>query len=225
MVPQLPDVTFYDTNTGDSEEQTTSFQEMEMFVEFKNGTDPFETDGELPFEKLFENTCATHGQIILSSTRQQSYQFCISTFSVGMFGNVARLFCWDHGGATVNMVFCGFLPNSSLLHMLKPLFVLGLFFIVFTFCNVWSVHFLQLFLWSLCFSLCPRFSFCLFCFLKTVPSPLCTIHYVFLLSPYSLVFLLTFFILTFFSQVQYRVGCIYSFSHFPFCYIHSIIFT
>lgn len=75
-----------------------------MFVEFNHGTpsDPFHNCDQLPFEKLFETTCATRGQIVLYSTRLQTYQFRTWAFSVGIFGNAARLFRWDRAGAIVS---------------------------------------------------------------------------------------------------------------------------
>ena len=75
-----------------------------MFVEFKRGTtsDPFYSDNRLQFEKLFEKTCATRGQIVLYSTRLQTYQFRTWAFSIGIFGDVARLFRWDRAGAIVS---------------------------------------------------------------------------------------------------------------------------
>ena len=75
-----------------------------MFVEFKRGatSDPFHSDDQLPFEKLFETTCATRGQIVLYSTRLQTYQFRTCAFSVGIFGDVARVFRWDRAGAIVS---------------------------------------------------------------------------------------------------------------------------
>ena len=83
---------------------------MEMFVEFKRGDtpDPFCSHDQLPFEKLFETTCATRGQIVLYSTRLQAYQFRTWAFSVGIFGNVARLFRWDRAGAIVSetILYC-----------------------------------------------------------------------------------------------------------------------
>ena len=82
-----------------------------MFVEFKRGatSDPFHSDNQLPFEKLFETTCATRGQIVLYSTRLQTYQFRTWAFSVGIFGNVARVFRWDRAGAIVSepILYCG----------------------------------------------------------------------------------------------------------------------
>jgi len=99
-----PDITFHDTDTPNFENHLASFQRMEMFVEFKRGntSDPFHTDNHLPFEKLFETTCNTRGQIVLYSTRLQTYQFRTWAFSVGIFGDVARLFRWDRAGAIVS---------------------------------------------------------------------------------------------------------------------------
>ncbi|KAF9643904.1 hypothetical protein BDM02DRAFT_3263846 [Thelephora ganbajun] len=77
---------------------------MEMFVEFKHGNsaDPFATEDTF-FPKLFNNTCANRGQIVLYSTRQQAYQFRTSIFTVGIFGNAARLFRWDRTGCQVTV--------------------------------------------------------------------------------------------------------------------------
>ena len=74
-----------------------------MFVEFKRGntSDPFHSHDQLPFEELFERTCATRGQTVLYSTRLQTHQFRTWAFSVGIFGKVARLFRWDRAGAIV----------------------------------------------------------------------------------------------------------------------------
>ena len=99
-----PDIIFYGANIGDIEDPLASFQKMEMFVEFKRGndSDPFHSHDQLPFEKLFEDTCGTRGQVILYSTRLQTYQFRTWVFSVGIFGKVARLFRWDRAGAIVS---------------------------------------------------------------------------------------------------------------------------
>lgn len=81
---------------------------MELFVEFKreSSSDPFtdtdEPDCTEPFQKLFDTTCATRGQMTLYSTRMQMYQFRTCVFSVGIFGRVARLFRWDRAGAIVS---------------------------------------------------------------------------------------------------------------------------
>ena len=63
-----PDIAFYDSAACDSE-KLTCFQRMGMFVEFKcgNTSDPFYSGERMPFEKLFETTCVTRGQIILYS--------------------------------------------------------------------------------------------------------------------------------------------------------------
>ena len=99
-----PDVSFYQADTSDFKATRRSFQTMEMFVEFKYGkdSDPFHSKDQQPFVKLFDKDCATRGQIILYSTRMQGYQFCTHSFSVGIFGNIARLFCWDRAGAVVS---------------------------------------------------------------------------------------------------------------------------
>ena len=78
---------------------------MEMFVEFKRGggSDPFNTDDKDPrFERLPETACETRGQIALYSTTQQTWQFRTWTFSIGIFGDIARLFRWDRAGAIVS---------------------------------------------------------------------------------------------------------------------------
>ena len=99
-----PDITFYDINASEPESCLSSFQKMEMFVEFKRGdpSDPFYSYRQLPFEELFDNTCTARRQIALCSTRLQAYQFRTWAFSVGIFGDVARLFRWDRAGAIVS---------------------------------------------------------------------------------------------------------------------------
>ena len=99
-----PDVTIYERKGEPPTGAITSFQTMEMFVEFKHGNsaDPFVTNDEF-FPKMFNNTCANRGQIALYSTRQQAYQFRTSIFSVGIFGSVARLFRWDRTGCQVTV--------------------------------------------------------------------------------------------------------------------------
>ncbi|KAF9646247.1 hypothetical protein BDM02DRAFT_3271085 [Thelephora ganbajun] len=97
-----PDVTIYEDDSQDPPRALTSFQKMEMFVEFKYGntSDPFDTENE-PFAKLLKNTCSTRGQITLYSARQQAYQFRTSVLTVGIFGKIARLFRWDRTGSKV----------------------------------------------------------------------------------------------------------------------------
>ena len=78
---------------------------MEMFVGFRRGgeSDPFNTGDKDPrFERLPETACETRGQIILYFTTQQTWQFHNWTFSIGIFGNIARLFRWDRAGAIVS---------------------------------------------------------------------------------------------------------------------------
>ena len=97
-----PDVTIYEKKKLSPTRTLTSFQKMEMFVEFKHGSsaDPFATeDGSFP--KLFSTTCAIRGQLVLYATRQQAYQFRTSIISVGIFGKIARFFRWDRTGCLV----------------------------------------------------------------------------------------------------------------------------
>jgi hypothetical protein len=77
---------------------------MELFVEFKRGStsDPFNEDGKGPFPKASETACALRGQMVLYATRLQMYQFRTFVFSIGIFGDVARLFRWDRSGAIVS---------------------------------------------------------------------------------------------------------------------------
>ena len=108
-----PDIVFYDPTKHDpiknaSKDGVTSFQRIELFVEFKrgSGSDPFaETDkpgGPEQFHKYSEATCATRGQMTVYSTHMQMYQFRTCVFSVGIFDKVARLFRWDRAGAIVS---------------------------------------------------------------------------------------------------------------------------
>ena len=75
-----------------------------MFAEFKRGdtSDPFYNHDQLPFEKLFETTCTACGQIVLYSTRLKTYRFRTWAFSIGVFGDIVRLFRWDRAGAMVS---------------------------------------------------------------------------------------------------------------------------
>jgi hypothetical protein len=97
-----PDVTIYEKKKGYPKKAITSFQKMEMFIEFKHGnsSDPFKSkDGSFP--KTFNSTSVTRGQLALYATRQQGYQFRTWIISVGIFGPVARLFRWDRTGCQV----------------------------------------------------------------------------------------------------------------------------
>jgi len=84
-----PDVTIYESDSLDPPRALTSFQKMEMFVEFKHGNT--------------SDTCSTRGQITLYSARQRAYQFRTSVFTVGIFGKIARLFRWDRTGSKVTV--------------------------------------------------------------------------------------------------------------------------
>jgi len=98
-----PDVTIYKNDEKTPGRPFTSFQTMEMFVEFKHGnsSDLFGPKDNL-VPKLSGTACASRGQIILYSIRQRAYQFRTSTLSVGIFGKVARLFRWDNTGCNVS---------------------------------------------------------------------------------------------------------------------------
>ena len=99
-----PDVTIYKCDSQDPPRVLTSFQRMEMFVEFKhsNSSDPFGT-GDEPFVNLFKNACSTRGQMTLYSARQQAYQFRTSVLTVGIFGKKARFLRWDRTGSKVTV--------------------------------------------------------------------------------------------------------------------------
>ncbi|KAF9649051.1 hypothetical protein BDM02DRAFT_1981591 [Thelephora ganbajun] len=97
-----PQVTIYEREKGPPTRTTTSFQTMEMFVEFIHGdsVDPFPNENGL-FPKSFNNTRSSLGQIVLHSIRQQTHQFRTSTLTVGIFGKVARFFRLDRTGCQV----------------------------------------------------------------------------------------------------------------------------
>ena len=103
-----PDIVFYDPTKNLPGGRVASFQHMELFVEFKReSTSDLFADTDNPrsikqFQKLFDTTCATRGQMVLYSTRMQMYQFRTCVFSIGIFGKVARLFRWDRAGAIVS---------------------------------------------------------------------------------------------------------------------------
>ena len=103
-----PAIVFYDPAKNIPKGRLASFQQMELFVEFKRETasDPFaDTDKpgcEGQFQKPSDAACATRGRMTLYSTRMQMYQFRTCVFSVGIFGEVARLFRWDRAGVIVS---------------------------------------------------------------------------------------------------------------------------
>ena len=81
---------------------------MELFVEFKreSTSDPFNDLSKSRRKKSLlkhnDMASAIRGQITLYSTRMQMYQFRTCIYSVGIFGEVARLFRWDRAGAIVS---------------------------------------------------------------------------------------------------------------------------
>ena len=87
-----PDVTIYEKKGVVPIHIITSFQKMEMFVEFNHddSSNPFATKGNF-FPKFFDNDCVDRNQITLYAA-QQAYQFRTSILTVGIFGKVARLF-------------------------------------------------------------------------------------------------------------------------------------
>ena len=98
----IPYVTIY-KGKGLPAPKRTSFQTMEMIVQFnrlEDRVDPFSTaNGRFP--ETFKNTSDTRDKMARYTTRQQTYQFRTSVFSVGVFGKVARLFRWDRAGCQV----------------------------------------------------------------------------------------------------------------------------
>jgi hypothetical protein len=99
-----PDVTIYEKKEVPPTHTITSFQKMEMFVEFNhdNSFNPFATKGNF-FPKIFDNDCADRDQISLYAAQQQAHQFRTSILTVGIFGKIARLFRWDRAGCKVTV--------------------------------------------------------------------------------------------------------------------------
>ena len=98
-----PDVTLHDASKPPPEALVPSFQLVELFVEFEreSASDPF--DGEdSAFRRSSHPITTSPGRMALHSTRLQMYQFRTFVFSVGVFGDVARLFRWDRSGAIVS---------------------------------------------------------------------------------------------------------------------------
>ena len=91
-----PDITFYDVKESPPEEHVTSFQQMELFVEFKcrPTSNPFYEDNKIPFQKTFNTTCASWGQMVLYSTWLQMYvrNFVFSNHFVSHFSERKTLF-------------------------------------------------------------------------------------------------------------------------------------
>ena len=103
-VKYKPDVVIYKGDLRNPPSVLTSFQRMEMFVEFRHGnnSDPFGIYDESSWE-LLENARSTRRQITLYSTRQQAYQFRTSVLTVGIFGTVVRFFRWDRTDSKVSV--------------------------------------------------------------------------------------------------------------------------
>ena len=98
-----PRITLYDANELPPGALLPSFQRMEMFVEFEREftSDPFGGD-DTAFQGSPHPITTSPGRMALHSTRLQMYQFRTFVFSVGVFGDVARLFRWDRSGAIVS---------------------------------------------------------------------------------------------------------------------------
>ena len=103
-VKYKPNVVIYKGDLRDPPSVLTSFQRMEMFVEFRHGndSDPFSIYDESS-EDLLMDARSTRRQITLYSTRQQAYQFRTSVLMVGIFGKIARFFRWDRAGSKVSV--------------------------------------------------------------------------------------------------------------------------
>lgn len=81
----------------------SALQNMDMFVEFNHGdsADPFPSNGALPPKRPNANARPCLNQIIFNLIRQQGNQFRNSIFTVGIFGEVARIIRWDRSGCRV----------------------------------------------------------------------------------------------------------------------------
>ena len=110
-----PDITFFSKNNPadlcedfDKPSPATSFQNMELFVEFKHGTqyDPFqdETTGEQnsTIERSSINGDNTRGQCALYAANQLAYQHRLFAFSLVVCGKRVRFIRWDREGVVVS---------------------------------------------------------------------------------------------------------------------------
>ena len=112
-----PDITFFSknnpvTHTKDFTKASpaTSFQHMEMFVEFKLDvySDPFRDPGPVPaapdvsIERNSDNGAKTRGQCALYAANHLAYQHRVFAFSLVICGNIARFIRWDREGVVVS---------------------------------------------------------------------------------------------------------------------------
>ena len=110
-----PDITFLSKNNPvalredfDKASPATSFQNMELFVEFKYETqsDPFQDEtaaiADATIERGSINGENTRGQCALYAANQLAYQHRLFAFSLVICGKRARFIRWDREGAVVS---------------------------------------------------------------------------------------------------------------------------
>ena len=111
-----PDVTFFHRNDSilhlrdlEKASAATSFQHMELFVEFKNETqhDPFQDDTitEYTTTTAERNSISgenTRGQCALYAANHLAYQHRLFSFSLVICGKRARFIRWDREGVVVS---------------------------------------------------------------------------------------------------------------------------
>ena len=113
--PDTPDITFFFKNNPvvlcedfDKASPATSFQDMELFAEFKHGTqhDPFldETTGapNSTIERSSINGDNTRGQCALYAANQLAYQHRLFAFNLVVCGKRVRFIRWDREGVVVS---------------------------------------------------------------------------------------------------------------------------
>ena len=111
-----PDVTLFSKNNPVALREdfgkpspATSFQNMELFVEFKHNTqhDPFQDEtsnaaAAFTVERDSNNGDNTRGQCALYAANQLAYQHRVFAFSLVVCGERARFIRWDREGAVVS---------------------------------------------------------------------------------------------------------------------------
>ena len=110
-----PDITFFSKNNPatfrkdfDKASPATSFQNMELFVEFKYETqyDPFQDETAMVTDSTIERSSIngdnTRGQCALYAANQLAYQHRLFAFSLVICGKRARFIRWDREGAVVS---------------------------------------------------------------------------------------------------------------------------